>query len=95
MQKIEHVMLDISVILPAPKNPYLLFKNTIYRKVDDIPMIRLGFAGHVFLDLSDPWRANTDTKLQNRKKANKIKKEILFSFADIFFSPQPLQATKD
>ena len=47
MQKIEHVMLDISVILPAPENPYLLFKNTIYWKVYDIPMIRLGFAGHV------------------------------------------------
>ena len=35
MQKIEHVMLDISVILPAPENPYLIFKNTIYWKIDD------------------------------------------------------------
>ena len=54
MQKIEHVMLDVSVILPAPENPYLIFKNTIYLKNDDIPMIRLGFAGHVFLGIVGP-----------------------------------------
>ena len=48
MQKIEQVMLDLSVILPAPENPYLIFKNTIHWKIDDIPMIRLGFAGHFF-----------------------------------------------
>ena len=52
MQKIEHVMFDISVILPALENPYLLFKNTIYRKADDIPMIRLGFAVHVKISKS-------------------------------------------
>ena len=40
MQKIEHIMLDVFVILPAPENPYSLFKNTIYWKVDDIPMIK-------------------------------------------------------
>ena len=49
MQKIEQVMLDLSVIIPAPENPYVIFKNTIYCKIDDIPMIRLGFAGNIFL----------------------------------------------
>ena len=48
MQKIEQVMLDLSVILPAPENPYLVFEYAIYWKNDDIPMIRLEFAGHAF-----------------------------------------------
>ena len=30
MQKIEQVMPDLSVILPAPENSYLIFKDTIY-----------------------------------------------------------------
>ena len=79
MQKIEQVMPNLSVILPAPENPYLLFKNTIYWKVYDIPMIRLGFASHVFWGLSDPWRANTATKLQNKKKANIMNTKNCFS----------------
>ena len=33
MQKIEHVMLDVFVILPAPENPYLLSKNRFFNKV--------------------------------------------------------------
>ena len=49
MQKKEQVMPDLSVILPAPGTPYLIFKDTIYWRNYDIPMIRLGFAGHVFL----------------------------------------------
>ena len=53
MQKIEQVMLDLSVILPAPENPYVIFKNAIYWKFYDIVMIRLGFAGHVFFGLYD------------------------------------------
>ena len=48
MQKIEQVMPELSVILPAPANPYLIFKNTIYLTFCDIVMIGLGFAGHVF-----------------------------------------------
>ena len=84
MQKIEQVMPDLSVILPAPETSYLIFKNTFYWNIYDIPMIRLGFAGHVFLGLSDPWRANTGTKLQNKKyiKSKNIKNGCFSPFLD-------------
>ena len=42
MQKIEQAML-------ASENLHLMFKNAIYWTIYDIVMIRLGFAGHVFL----------------------------------------------
>ena len=43
MQKIEQVMLDLSVILPAPENPYFFFLNMIYwktLKIDDPENVR-------------------------------------------------------
>ncbi len=51
MQKIEQVMLEVTVTLLALENLQLVFKKTIHCKIYDIVMIRLGFTCHVFLGL--------------------------------------------
>ncbi len=43
-------MPGVTVILLAPQSS-IEFKNALYCKIDDIPMIRLGFASHTFLEL--------------------------------------------
>ncbi len=48
MQKIEHVMLHLSVILLAPQNPLPNFQKRVLLNFYDTVMIRLGFTGHVF-----------------------------------------------
>ena len=54
MQKIEQVYLDTVLTLPASQSLYFFFKNAIYLTNDDIVMIGLGFAGHVFFGLWPP-----------------------------------------
>ena len=49
MQKIEQVYLDIVVTLLALENLHFFVKSAIYGTFYDILMIRLGFAGHIFL----------------------------------------------